>query len=405
MAADFNNVIKVFSKFLDVEQVNFDKIKSIEDILKLPIYSYRFINEEEAKILEEVFGIYNVDDASKLNMLEPTELISKAKERGVDLYNKMPLIREKFPEMEKKLKKAAKISALVKEIKTEELEFEKKQQKVVVVGLDNAGKTAMLNKFGGSLGMDDLVKLKPTRGVNRKIIESSSLDLIVFDMGGQQEYRDRYLNKPENYFLQIDLLIYVIDVQNPDRFEESFKYFEGILDFLITFEENPHILIYIHKVDPELKNDPEILLNIELLKDMINELFQKKNYEFVYETYLSSIYSVVSHEPQFSKFLKEATRANYSLTDPTMRKMEGMAKTLEDTMNAVIRLTESISTQLDNMDSRLNAIEIERCSTEKGIPIEIQDRDQIKEPKEHNIRANVLDELRDLFAKKKKLDL
>lgn len=263
----------------------------------------------------------------------------------------------------------------------------------------------MLNKFGGSLGMDDLVKLKPTRGVNRKIIESSSLDLIVFDMGGQQEYRDRYLNKPENYFLQIDLLIYVIDVQNPDRFEESFKYFEGILDFLITFEENPHILIYIHKVDPELKNDPEILLNIELLKDMINELFQKKNYEFVYETYLSSIYSVVSHEPQFSKFLKEATRANYSLTDPTMRKMEGMAKTLEDTMNAVIRLTESISTQLDNMDSRLNAIEIERCSTEKGIPIEIQDRDQIKEPKEHNIRANVLDELRDLFAKKKKLDL
>lgn len=101
MAADFNNVIKVFSKFLDVEQVNFDKIKSIEDILKLPIYSYRFINEEEAKILEEVFGIYNVDDASKLNMLEPTELISKAKERGVDLYNKMPLIREKFPEMEK----------------------------------------------------------------------------------------------------------------------------------------------------------------------------------------------------------------------------------------------------------------------------------------------------------------
>jgi len=404
MTTDFNNVIKVFSKFLNTELVNFDKIKTIDDIVKLPIYSYRFINEVEANILEDVFGIYTIDDASKLNMLEPTELINRAAEKGVDLYKQMPSIREKFPEMEKKLKKASKVSALVKEINTEKIDFEKKQQKIVVVGLDNAGKTAMLNKFGGSLGMDDLVNLKPTRGVNRKIIESSNLDLIIFDMGGQQQYQDKYLNKPENYFLQVDLLIYIIDVQDPDRFEESFKYFEGILDFLITFEENPHILIYLHKMDPELKNDPEILLNIELLKDMINELFQKKNYEFVYETYLSSIYSVVSHEPQFSKLLKEATKANYSLTDPTMRKIEGMAKTLEETMNAVIRLSESISTQLDTMDSRLRAIEIERCSAEKGIPIEIQDRDRMKEPREHNIRANVLDELRDLFAKKKKLD-
>ena len=193
----------------------------------------------------------------------------------------------------------------------------KKAQKVVVIGLDNAGKTAILTKFGGRLGITDLANLKPTKGVDRHYIESekSDLDLYIWDMGGQLEYRNKYLENPEQYFLEIDLLIYVIDVQDEDRFPESFEYFEEVLKILALLEENPFILIYIHKVDPDLKHEPEVLLNIELLKDNLNQLLT--HYGFDYEAYLTSIFSLISNEPEFSKYIKEVMKSADSLTNPT----------------------------------------------------------------------------------------
>ena len=81
-------------------------------------------------------------------------------------------------------------------------------------------------------------------------------------------------------------------------------------------EESPYILVFLHKYDPDLKNDPKILLNIELIKDNINELIKRKNIEFDLEIYLTSIYSLISREPQFAKYIKNLMSSIHIYSNP-----------------------------------------------------------------------------------------
>ena len=95
-----------------------------------------------------------------------------------------------------------------------------------------------------------------------------------------------------------------------------------------------------------------------------------------------------------------------SLTDPTVRKVNGLGKTLEETLNAVIRLSESISMQLNDIDNRLRAIESGAFQVaQSGIPIEIANPNQPSARPQENARLNVLNELKDLFSKRRRLDL
>jgi len=304
------------------------------------------------------------------------------------------------------LNKAIIISSIITNLTdANEIITGKSAQKIIVIGLDNAGKTAILNKFGGRLGISDLANLKPTKGVDRRHIksENSDLDLFIWDFGGQETFRNKYLKNPEQYFLEVDLLIYVIDLQDSERFPESFEYFEQILKTLTILEEDPFVLIYIHKFDPDLKHDTETLLNIELLKDNLNQSLTSFGYD--YEAYLTSIYSLITNEPEFSKYLKEVMKSTDSLTNPTLRKVEGLGKTLEETMNAVIRLSESLSRQLSDLDSRLRVIESGAFQmAQSGIPIGLSPPNQAP-GRPGDSRLKVLDELKLLFDKKKRLNL
>jgi len=412
MSSEASSFIKVFSKFLDSKSVKIDKLHKIEDIIKLPILSYKFIDKEESTIMKQLLEISTIGDASKLNKDNPFDTLTEIEENddsielAVSLQQKLEELKDKYPTLEKKLKKTITISSLIVGVKEEEEGFEASAQKVLVAGLDNAGKTATLSKFGGRLGISDMISTHPTKGVVRMKFGNSKLNLFIWDLGGQEEYRERYLNNPEQYFLELDLLIYVIDVQDPDRFDEALEYFGKIINSLIILEENPYILIFIHKYDPDLKNDPKILLNIELLKDTVNELLKSKEYDLHVEIYLTSIYSLISTEPQFAKYIKNLMSSTYSLTDPTVKKVEGLGKTLEETLNAVIRLSESISTQLNDLDNRLRAIESGAFQVaQSGIPIEIANPNQPSARPQESARLQVLNELKDLFGKRRRLDL
>ncbi|MHA1149596.1 MAG: ADP-ribosylation factor-like protein [Promethearchaeota archaeon] len=429
---EIEGVIETFAKFLDptiLEKLIYSKkgknkkITQIEQLLDLPIYTFKFLNEQEAKILEEVLDIADIGELSKLDpkdpfanlmRLESTADPVEATEMRVKLKSQIEMLKEKFPKLEFNLKKAITISSLIRSVKKDKTEIEKKEEKVVVVGLDNAGKSAIISKFGGKMGISDILKLKPTKGIERQKLESNNLakrlgnkkrvDLIIWDMGGQEQYRKKYLETPEKYFFQSDLVIYVIDIQDPDRFDESFGYFISILKILVALEEFPYMLIFLHKFDPDLEEDPQILLNIELLKERLKEMFDVLGNPFDYEIYLTSIYSLISNEPEFSKFIKEIMKENVALNDPTFRKVEGLGKILEETMNAIIRLSESLSSQLMNIDERLRAIESGAVQVAQSGGIVAAKTPMIQQS-EHNVRTNVLNELRDLFAKKRKLDL
>ncbi|MFX1308111.1 MAG: ADP-ribosylation factor-like protein [Promethearchaeota archaeon] len=412
MSTEDSSLIKVVSKFLDPKSVKIDKLKEIDDVLKLHLNSYKFIDKEETTIMKQLLDVSTIGDASNLNKDNPFNSIIQLEETedtlelAIDLQKKIEELKEKYPNLETKLKKTATISSLIASIKEEKEGIDVKGQKVLVCGLDAAGKTSLLSKFGGRLGISDMISTHPTKGVVRMKFGSTNLNLFIWDLGGQEEYRERYLSNPEQYFVQLDLLMFVIDVQDPERFEESLQYFDKIIDSLIMLEERPYILIFIHKYDPDLKNDPKILLNIELIKDNLDELIKRKKIEFDIEIYLTSIYSLISREPQFAKYVKNLMSTSPSLTDPTVRKVNGLGKTLEETLNAVIRLSESISSQLNELDNRLRAIESGAFQVaQSGIPIEIANPNQPSARPRENARLNVLNELKDLFSKRRRLDL
>ena len=417
MSVDISKIVRIFSKFLDPKITKEGKLKTIEEIKNLALNSFKFISKEDVKLLKEVLDIPTIEAVSKLDRENPfvrlkkiksTKDSSKDAKLKKEIEAKAATLRIDNPDLVKALKKAIIISSIITNLTdADEIVTGKSAQKIIVIGLDNAGKTAILNKFGGRLGIKDLANLKPTKGVDRRHIKAkkSDLDLFIWDFGGQENFRNKYLKNPEQYFLQVDLLIYVIDLQDSERFPESFEYFEQILKTLTTLEEDPFVLTYIHKFDPDLKHDPETLLNIELLKDNLNQLLTSFGYD--YEAYLTSIYSLITNEPEFSKYIKEVMKSTDSLTNPTLRKVEGLGKTLEETMNAVIRLSESLSRQLSELDHRLRAIESGAFQmAQSGIPIGLTPPNQASGPgRPGDSRLKVLDELKQLFDKKKKLNL
>ncbi|MBD3342001.1 MAG: hypothetical protein GF353_23075 [Candidatus Lokiarchaeota archaeon] len=421
-----SNVIKIIIKFLNPEVTKDKESLTIEDILNFSLDSYKFLDKKQANLLKKIWDVNRISEAAKLEDEESFKTFMgsdkpKSSQDFVDLFGKKirnfdkkyPDFHKEYSQFEQNVKKANIISKIIVNLSnkkeksfSEVLGTDKQHQKVIVAGLDNAGKTAIISKFGGELGVTDLKNLKPTKGVNRKRIESEKIDLFIWDLGGQEESRNKYIEYPEQYFLQLDLFIYVLDVQDSERFEESYDYLDKLLEILLKLEENPYILIFIHKHDPDIKHKPEILLNVEFLKENIQELIQSKNYNFNYEIYLTSIFSSITREPKFSRHIKNLMKNNYALNDPAIKKIEGLGKIIEDTLNAVIHLSESISKQLSNIESRLRAIESGAFQiAQSGTPIEISNMQTSTPESAGDARSTVLSELKDLFAKKKNLEL
>ncbi len=85
--------------------------------------------------------------------------------------------------------------------------------KILVLGLDNAGKTTLL-RF---LAQEDPTQTTPTQGFNVKSIVKDTFKLNVWDIGGQKEIRKYW----ENYFDNVDGLIFVVDSSDDYRVTES----------------------------------------------------------------------------------------------------------------------------------------------------------------------------------------
>jgi Ras-related GTP-binding protein A/B len=160
--------------------------------------------------------------------------------------------------------------------------------KVLFAGLHNSGKTTILlalqKKYSQISG------LKPTKGVERVGFDVLGLDLKVWDMGGQDEFRDKYFEKKEEYFSQTDILFYVIDVLDFRKYYESLTYFLKIVEVFKKQGIMPKIVIFIHKVDPDIQNDKIIVENIQ----KIHLLFTQEEGEIAFfETTIYNEWSII----------------------------------------------------------------------------------------------------------------
>jgi len=163
--------------------------------------------------------------------------------------------------------------------------------KIIVSGLDNAGKTSILTALDKKYDFHkDIVQLKPTIRVEYHKMNFLKNNTIFWDMGGQEQYREIYKQYEDVYFDATDLLIYVIDIQDSERFKNSLEYLDAILQFFAKNEMNIPIIITFHKFDPDLRYDEKILENVENLRGEILEKYQSFNILFQQ----TSIYDIIS---------------------------------------------------------------------------------------------------------------
>ncbi|XP_043931622.1 ADP-ribosylation factor-like protein 2 isoform X1 [Protopterus annectens] len=96
-----------------------------------------------------------------------------------------------------------------------------KEVRLLMLGLDNAGKTTILKKFNG----EDITTISPTLGFNIKTLEHRNFKLNIWDVGGQKSLRSYW----RNYFESTDGLIWVVDSADLLRLEDCKKELSGLL--------------------------------------------------------------------------------------------------------------------------------------------------------------------------------
>ncbi|KAL1521138.1 hypothetical protein AB1Y20_022692 [Prymnesium parvum] len=124
--------------------------------------------------------------------------------------------------------------SLLRNLKKDSEEF-----RVLMLGLDNSGKTTALKKLAG----EDVSHITPTQGFNIKSVQQDGFKLNVWDIGGQKHIRPYW----KNYYQNTDAIVYMIDSADKRRTDEA-------ADELTSLLEEPDlagipVLVYANKQD------------------------------------------------------------------------------------------------------------------------------------------------------------
>eukprot|EP00403_Amphidinium_massartii_P025205 CAMPEP_0178398172 /NCGR_PEP_ID=MMETSP0689_2-20121128/14636_1 /TAXON_ID=160604 /ORGANISM="Amphidinium massartii, Strain CS-259" /LENGTH=181 /DNA_ID=CAMNT_0020018927 /DNA_START=104 /DNA_END=649 /DNA_ORIENTATION=+ len=89
----------------------------------------------------------------------------------------------------------------------------KQEMRILMVGLDAAGKTTILYK----LKLGEVVTTIPTIGFNVETVEYKNISFTVWDVGGQDKIRPLW----RHYYTGTNGLIFVVDSNDRDRVEDA----------------------------------------------------------------------------------------------------------------------------------------------------------------------------------------
>lgn len=96
------------------------------------------------------------------------------------------------------------------------------QKRILMVGLDAAGKTTILYK----LKLGEVVTTIPTIGFNVECVEYNSMEFTIWDVGGGSRVRALW----RHYYQNTDGLIFVVDSNDRDRMDEARELLQGLLN-------------------------------------------------------------------------------------------------------------------------------------------------------------------------------
>ncbi|GAB1598207.1 ADP-ribosylation factor-related protein 1-like [Argonauta hians] len=107
--------------------------------------------------------------------------------------------------------------------------FQKEEYFVLILGLDNAGKTTYLEqtktKFNRKYKGMNQSKITTTVGLNIGKIDIGSVRLNFWDLGGQEELQSLW----DKYYAESHAIIYIVDSSDRERLEESKEAFDKMI--------------------------------------------------------------------------------------------------------------------------------------------------------------------------------
>ncbi|SCV73663.1 BQ2448_6093 [Microbotryum intermedium] len=100
--------------------------------------------------------------------------------------------------------------------------FGKREMRILMVGLDAAGKTTILYK----LKLGEIVTTIPTIGFNVETVEYKNISFTVWDVGGQDKIRPLW----RHYFQNTQGIIFVVDSNDRERVAEAREELQRMLN-------------------------------------------------------------------------------------------------------------------------------------------------------------------------------
>ena len=177
-------------------------------------------------------------------------------------------------------------------------------KKILFCGLESGGKTSILLLLDKKFSL--LPTVKPTIKVKRTFHTNSLLgtSIVRWDLGGQKNYRKIYLGDKSKYFTEMQSIFYVIDIQAPEKFEESLTFLKDIINITSDSHlDNFQFLILLHKYDPDIKNNKDVLTHINYLENEISSVIE----DVQFSVFRTSIYDEPSLLKAFSDGVFYAT--------------------------------------------------------------------------------------------------
>lgn len=169
-------------------------------------------------------------------------------------------------------------------------------KKVLIAGLQKSGKTSIILSLEGHTNLMSYFSLSPTQGLEIKELESETQHYILWELGGQEFYREKYFSNFLKYVEGTKKLIYVIDIQAEDDYKESLNYLDQIIHKLKELEQYPTVSVFLHKFDPEIRSLAKYSEK-NINKKLVYKISEIITPEFDHELFKTTIFTVFRKEP------------------------------------------------------------------------------------------------------------
>jgi small GTP-binding protein len=166
-----------------------------------------------------------------------------------------------------------------------------KNVKLFVFGLDRAGKTALLFLIRTN---SCNTNTKPTLGFDITKMVMKDVEILIWDAPGQSQFRNDW----GKGFNNANILLFILDTSNKDRFAEAKKEFDRIIKDPAT--KGLPLLFCFHKIDlPESKSNKakaKEIFKLNTLSDRTVLAFETSIYKTeVIKSIQDAITDLVSH--------------------------------------------------------------------------------------------------------------